>query len=809
MPRRNLGRRLCRIGLGAIAAVLLLLALVLLAGWLFLRASLPALDGSVTLPGLAAPASISRDANGSVTVSASNRNDLAYATGYAHAQDRFFQMDLLRRLPAGELAALVGADALPVDKRNRLHRFRARADQAYAALDAGQRAVLQRYADGVNAGLAAARARPFEYAVLEVGPQPWLPQDTLLVIDAMYLDLQGGELARVLSRGALRDRLPPDLLAFLTPDASRWDAPLDGRQPALALADIPESRPDWLGATPPASPAAQAAPDGAAVGSNAFAVAGTHGADGRARVANDMHLGLGLPNIWYRLTLVFPDPAPAGGQAAPRRVSGVGLPGAPVVVAGSNGDVAWGFTNSYGHFIDLVKLELDPADPRRYRGPSGEWETVDEHVETIVVKGQADEHLPVRETRWGPMLQAGGQTYAVRWTAHQPGATDLGLMGLETARDVPQALRVAQTAGVPTQNFVVADREGHVGWTLAGLLPAAALDPQGFPVPAARAGASFVRLPADAYPQIVDPPQGRLWTANNTQLGDAAAQRRIGDGGADFGARATQIRDGLAAAGDLDERKLLAIQLDDRALWLAYWRTLALDTLDAAALDGHPGRAAFKRIVAGWNGRADADAAGYTLMRDFYLGLYEAWFGPLDTQLAAAAPDFAPHLSVGRASSRLEPVMETLARRGAWVPAPYADSRAFMLARIDAAIAANTVNGASLDDARWGDRNRLAVGHAFARLLPAPLRGWLSAPAERMPGDMYMPRIQRPSFGASERFVVAPGHEETGIMEMPGGASGHPLSPFFLAGHEAWAHGEPAPFLPGPEVHRLVMTPAR
>ncbi len=153
--------------------------------------------------------------------------------------------------------------------------------------------------------------------------------------------------------------------------------------------------------------------------------------------------------------------------------------------------------------------------------------------------------------------------------------------------------------------------------------------------------------------------------------------------------------------------------------------------------------------------------------------------------------------------------METLAQNHAWLPARTATWQAFMLERIDAAIARNRQNGASLEDARWGMRNRLADAHPFARLLPAPLRAWLSAPAQPMPGDINMPRVQGHDFGASERFVVAPGHEEDGILEMPGGASGNPLSPFFLAGHEAWVRGEPSAFLPGPDAYRLTLTPAR
>jgi penicillin amidase len=150
--------------------------------------------------------------------------------------------------------------------------------------------------------------------------------------------------------------------------------------------------------------------------------------------------------------------------------------------------------------------------------------------------------------------------------------------------------------------------------------------------------------------------------------------------------------------------------------------------------------------------------------------------------------------------------METLATKRAWVPAGMADWRTFLLDRVDIVIELATQNGAPLEAAKWGDINRVIIAHPLARFLPLFGR-WLAVPADPLPGDVHMPRVQTPEFGASERVVVAPGHEETGIFHMPGGQSGHPLSPFFLAGHEAWVRGEPTPFLPGPAVHHLVLEP--
>jgi penicillin amidase len=802
--------------------VVIVLSAAVLAGWLTLRGSLPQLDGTHAAP-LTATVTIARDALGVPTVQGRTRDDVAYANGFIHAQDRFFQMDLLRRVAAGEMAALIGPAALALDRRDRPLRFREHAQAALAALPADERQVIERYTAGVNDGLRSLRARPFEYWVLRAQPAPWRTEDTLLAVYAMYFDLQYDQVTRALSRAALRERAPAGLLAFLLPATSHWDAPLDGPG-ALALpsATLPAIPPPWLRAMQSAAADAEPEPTGllgsvpgfvgaagavnSMVGSNGFAVDGAHGAQGGALVASDMHLGLALPNIWYRLSLVYP--APDGGE---RRITGVSLPGTPLVVAGSNGHIAWAFTNSYGRFIDLVELQRDPADPLRYRVPGGGWEKAQVIHERLDVNGGASVDLPVVQTRWGPQLVVGPHAYALHWVAQDPQAVNMNLMQLEGATNVADALHAAQTFGVPTQNFTVADAQGHIGWTLAGPLPrfldadanAAALT--GFPFgPDTYTGWQGYLSP-DTYPVRIDPPAGRIWTANNRTLPpDEAA--RIGDSGTDLGARATQIRNDLLALPHASERDLLAVQTDDRAFWIEYWRRIALDALDARALSGHPERAEFRRLVQTWDGRADADAVGYRLVRAFYYSLYDAWFGALDKQMS----EVAPQLSYRAANTRCEATMESLADHHAWIPEGFADWRAFMLERIDRSIA-QLPKGTKLEDARWGERNRAAIAHPFERILPAWLpwvHGWLSTPHDPLPGDMNMPRVQSPVFGASERFAVSPGREKDGIFEMPGGQSGNPMSPYFIAGHETWAHGDAAPFLPGAAVHTLTLTAA-
>jgi penicillin amidase len=801
-----------RIALWFTALVTALLALAVLGSWLFLRASLPQLDGKRAAPLLSSAVTVARDANGVPTISGASRLDLAYATGFVHGQERFFQMDLLRRSAAGELAELFGPKALPLDRAHRLHRFRARAAEVLARIQPEQRLFVERYAAGINDGLNALGARPFEYALTGAPPRPWTPADSLLVVWAMYIDLQGNQEPRELARGWLARHASAQQLAFLLPEASSWDAPLDAPDMALAPAPVPSSAPDWWGredALPPRQVAGRSSSDAFAdaVGSNNYALAGTRSRSGAAIVSDDMHLGLQLPNTWYRLALRFPD-----GEGRQRRVVGVSLPGAPpLVIVGSNGHVAWAFTNSYADTLDLVRLGVDPAHAGQVRTPDG-WETPVGHLETILVKGQAPERLTVRETSLGPIREAGGELYAIHWIAHSPQALNLEHLKLETSATLDEALAAAGADGIPAQNIVAGDDRGNIGWTVAGALPRREPDARGlavsFPLAADGAPPTWRELlPPGAHPRVVNPPGGQLVTANNRQLAGPDAQV-LGDGGFDLGARARQLGGELRRlGGKADVPSVFRAALDDRALYVQGWRERALAALDDRALNeraaaGMPARAEFRRLLQeSWDGHASTGSVGYRLAQQFRRSLYELVFAGANAEMAK----LDPRAGVAAATSRWPAVLARLLdeRPAAWLPAGYANWQALQLAAVDRAVLEVTRDGTPLQQATWGARNTAAIVHPITMALPM-LKRWLGAPPDQLPGDANMPRVAGPKFGQSERLTVSPGREEEGLFDMPGGQSGHPLSPWFLRGHEDWVRGTPAPLLPGPVQHTLV-----
>src|SRR6202051_82698 len=257
-PSLSLQRRSSAWLMTLLCALVAIIVAVGTAGYMTLRASLPQLDGTHVASALSATVAIERDALGVPTLQGSTRTDVTFGTGFVQAQDRFFQMDLLRRVAAGEMSELVGPAALELDRRNRPHRFRERARMVLDALPSDQRQLLDRYTAGVNEGLASLAARPFEYWMLRTQPAAWRPEDPLLAVYAMYFDLQSDEIRRILSRAALHERVPADLFAFLLPATSHWDAPFDVAppspdQPATPPAPPPSPRPDWLRAPKPAS----------------------------------------------------------------------------------------------------------------------------------------------------------------------------------------------------------------------------------------------------------------------------------------------------------------------------------------------------------------------------------------------------------------------------------------------------------------------------------------------------------------------------------------------------------------------------
>jgi penicillin G amidase len=802
-----------------------------------LHGSLAVLDGSLQVAGLSAPVTIVRDRLGIPTVRGRTREDVARATGFLHAQDRFFQMDLNRRRAAGELAALVGRRALFLDRQIRTHRFRAEAAAALALMSPRDLAILEAYTAGVNTGLAALAVPPFEYLLLRQNPEPWRAEDSLLVVLSMFLTLQDADGTYESDLATMHDILPQQMFDFMVSPGTEWDAPVVGerfsvppipgpdvynvrarrtgqpdRQLPTRNSQLPRRSPsrrtaDVSPASPPELRSGLWEPGignsgSEATGSNNWVVSGQLTPDGAPLVANDMHLDIRVPNIWYRAQLEWPDEKI---PAQSRTIVGVTLPGYPAVVVGSNRFIAWGFTNTYADWSDIVLLDVDPNDPTRYRTPEG-WKTFTTYDEVIRIADGDDEHQTAIWTIWGPLMAADhrGRARAYRWVAHSADRLAAAVTPLESATTLQEAFDEANGVGAPGQNLVVADRAGHIGWSVYGSIPRReGLDGR---LPASWAdGAKTWNgwLNDPEYPRITDPPKGRIWTAN-ARVVDGGMLAQLGDGGFEVGSRATIIRDRLHARQRFTEADMLDIQLDTRAVFLSRWRDLIVRTLTPQAINHSSDRQQFRDLVErSWDGQASPQSVGYRLTRSFRDQVSEAVMMFVLSECYAADVNF-DHTALRR---REGPVWKIVTERPMHLLDPqYSSWDQLLVEAVDDVIARAKEQG-ELKERVWSEYNVTAYRHPLAASVPFFGR-WLNMPERALPGDLFTVRMHWGSDAASERLVVSPGHEERGILHMPTGQSGHPLSPFYANSHEAWLKGAATPLLAGKEEHRLTLTPS-
>lgn len=796
-------------------AASLLLALVSLAGagvgvvyyqW---RASLPAATGEFAAPGLEHPARIERDHLGIPVLRGKSRRDLAFAMGFAHAQDRFFQMDMLRRNSAGELSEVVGRPTEERDRSVRVHQFRSRAREVMNRATDEERAELAAYADGVNAGLGSLGRHPFEYDALGVKPTPWKPEDSVLVLYSMFLDLQGNDFLDESALGLIFDLYPEPMARFLAPEGSEWDSAIDGSKteatpiPSSDVFDLRQEPPRR--AWPPHEPGAFEDFEAISLGSNNWAVAGSRTTHGGAIVADDMHLRIGVPNIWYRAAFAIEsegnDPSAKG-----RLIAGVTLPGTPTVVVGSNQRIAWAFTNSEGDWSDLVIVEVDPEDNNLYRTADGKKPFI-KHTEVIKIKGAADEKIEIRSTIWGPIIDEDhkGRPRALVWAAHDPRAANFGLGHMDEVATIEQAINLANRSGSPHQNFVVADDHGRIAWTILGRIPRRVGYVGDIPRSWSNGASRWDGyLDPKDYPRVIDPPEGLIWTANARVVGGEML-RKIGVGGFDLGARAGQIHNDLSALPKASELDMLAIQLDDRVPFWSRWQKLCLDVLTSEAVNGKPRRKEFRTLIENWGERASVDSAGTALVFAFRDRVARLTLQPL-TERAKQADKRFQLSALKRSEATLWPLVSK--RPTHLLPTDFKTWDDLLLTAVDDVCGAAVRQRGSLREYTWGKLNTTKIRHPMSQVVPW-LSSWLDMPAEPLSGGWrHLPKIQRPNSGASERMAVSPGKEEKGYMHMPTGQSGHPLSPHYRDMHASWTKGQPTPFLPGSAVNVVTLKPA-
>ena len=777
-----------------LGAVSLLIMVALVTVYFIFRESLPQLEGDIASSSVEQNILLERDVNGNATLTAENRLDLAYATGFIHAQERFFQIDLTRRLASGELSELFGSVALKTDKKNRLHRFRARASEAIALMPESNKALLKKYVTGINDGLNKLGAKPYEYWLLQQEPRPWTEEDSFLVIYAMAFALQSGTIEAEMHKYYMEQSLDEKLVSFLLPGKTEWDAPIQADKEPWVPQEIPSS--NVLNGHAKELAFLQYADD-PIPGSNNWAVSGELTKTGAAMLSNDMHLGLNAPATWFRLRLKLSDNS--------LDISGVSLPGTPLIVAGSNGSVAWGYTNSYVDTSDYVELKLNPLFDQQYMTPDGYQDFII-HSEEIKIKGSEPFTLDIRETIWGPVFDFDTEKkFAIKWVAHQPEAVNMGLIRMEQVKTVKQAMETASSNGVPTQNAMLTDSEGNIGWIHFGALPKRKAGNYDRPGDWSDGSLGWDGwLNTEEQPKVYNPDQNRLWTANSRVV-SGEDYVKVGDGGADIGARQKQIRDGLMQLGEgLVEKDLYAIQLDNRAVFWERWQQQLLSVLTNSTDEKLK---PFVKEVENWGGRAAISSVGFRLVKNYRKAVFEGMMG----YLTAPCVEKFKSCNYKKATHLMESPLWRLVEQqpDGWLPADFDNNWQTFFEKMAIKAWEPVLSGEiELKAYIWGEQNRSYVQHPLSRSVP--LLGLLTDMPDAMQDGVHekMPHISSQRFGQSERIVVSPGHEEDGLMNMPAGQSGHPLSPYYGAGHDDWLEGRMTPFLPGDTKWSLQLVPA-
>jgi penicillin G amidase len=762
-------------------AVLALVALgAALAGWWYLQRSLPRLDGEASVKGLAGPVEIVRDAEGIPHVFATAERDGWFALGYAHAQDRLWQMEFQRRVAQGRLAEILGERAYDTDRLMRTLGIARVAERITSDMEAESVAALEAYAAGVNAFLASGPVLPVEFQVFGIVPEPWRPADSMGWMLVMAWDLSGNWRAEL---GRLR---------FAAQMGRERAAEFMPPYPGDRASPLPDFAPLYQDLEPAARALLTLSPDhGEAIGSNNWAVAGTHTESGKPLLANDPHLGLQAPALWYLAHISTPR----------RNVVGGTLPGLPFVVLGRNDHVAWSMTTTNGDTQDLFVEKLVPGDAGSYMTPDGPAK-FELREEVIRVGGEA-RRIQVRSTRHGPVLSdavksfgkstPAGHVVALSWAAFEVGNASMRAgFGLNRATNADEFIEAARFFHAPQQSVVFADRDGRIGFVAPALVPVRRADNEAMgrvPVPGWIAKYDWTGfLSFEDLPRVLDPESGRIVTANHKVTPPGYRHFITTDWAPPY--RAERIERLLDATPRHSLASFARIQADSRSRLAAELLPVAL----AARPATEEGRRALA-FLAGWDGQMALDSRPALIFAAWYRELTRLVYADELGELFRESWDLRPPFMIAVLNG--EPGLEHWcddARTAARETCVSMTARAFDLAAADLEKRYGDPNGW-----RWGAAHRAASDHRPLGFFPVVSRLFNVSP--ETPGDTYSVNVghyfmrdeDRPfanRHSGSLRAIYDLADLDKSLFMQSTGQSGNFMSPWYSNFAERWARVE-------------------
>lgn len=747
------------------------------AAWLKdkMRDSLPQLDGRMVTPGLAAPVTVRRDQHGVPHIEAANLDDLLFAQGYVTAQDRLWEMDMARRSAAGEIAAILGPKFLEHDRIQRVLAMRPTAERITASLDARNRRFFEDYARGVNAFINSHEDRlPAEFRLLMYQPRPWQPVDSMLVVLSM-VQMLDEHWPDKLAREHITARLGPTLAADLYPTGSWRDHPPISTLPPITapgqdLPDVPlDSSQDASlhdNLLPVLSATDGPACLGCASGSNQWVVAGSRTASGQPILSNDMHLPHQIPNIWYENDL----------EAPGFHVTGVTVPGLPLVVAGHNEHIAWGFTALYGDTQDIYVEHVNDQD--EYQSPDGGWHPIEHSQERIQVRGGRDVTVDLERIGHGvvisPLIPGEKRTLSLRWSIYDPAAAGYPLFDIDTASNWTDFRNALRAWWAPTQNVVYADDQGHIGYQAVGDIPFRPNGLSGVPIGDEQHEWQGY-IPFDQLPTTYDPPEGILATANARVTPDGYPTPLTLEWADPY--RNERIWKWLEPKSKLTQRDMLALQTDvyseldqEIAQRLAY----AIDHASRA----EPRLRQAADLLRFWDGVVGIDSAPAAIVasakQEFFPMLLRPKLGD-DWKLYR----WAESLFAGEQILTNQPP--------AWLPPQYASWDDFLTDVVRQGLKRDRAPR-DLKSWRYGYAHPVDVEHPLFGLLPWFDR-WTGTGSEPQSGDTSTVKQVARTFGPSQRFTIDWSNVDAATENILMGQSGDPLSPYYRDQWPYWYNG--------------------
>jgi penicillin amidase len=827
-PGRRKGKRRWVRWLAATTACFVLLMVLGIAfglWWLRSRtiAASPVLDGEIHLVDLSAPVTVRRDAHGMPHIDASSQDDMLLAQGYITAQDRLWQMDLYRRNSNGELAEILGSSLIKHDIAQRVLGFRRIAQRLYASLTADERHRLDVYARGVNLFIDQHRdTLPIEFRLLMYSPKAWSGQDSISV-GLMMIDTLDTHWDVKLAREAVSSKLNnPKLEADLYPVGSWRDHPPTGevidltqpRPAAPAINDDEEDdRTQARGAQAIEGPAvgfpidfdfshfrtALGLPDcdDCAPGSNNWVISGKHTASGKPLLANDMHLGLTEPNIWYMADL----------RAPGFHTAGVTLPGFPFVIAGHNEHIAWGFTALYA---DVQDLYVEKVEGSNYQAADNTWKPLGMDREVIHVRGKPDVVLDVQSTDHGPLInpilsnlgENENHPISLKWTLYDATLNSLPVYAMNAASNWTEFSTALSAWAWPTQNVVYSDDQGHIAYHAVGRIP---LRP-------GRLVSRPIRdtlhewqgyIPFDAMPAAFDPPSGFLATANSRVTTEKSAYPITLEWADPY--RTERIYKLLQGRNGLTPKDMIAVQTDiysEADQELAHRFAYAID--HAAVGDDRLRKAA--DILRSWDGRLTTDSVAASLVTQARAALRPLILEP---KLGGLAREYRWSES---ASAEEEIIMHGSPD---WLPSGYKDWDALLAEAVRRGMDKSPEHPAAPRDiSKWayGNWHVVDIEHPLSAMLPIVSRIAGTGP-QPLSGDGITVKQVGHAFGPSQRFTMDWSNIDASTENIALGESSNPLSPYFRDQWNDYYGGTtfPLPFTPAAVTaqarHTLRLTP--